>query len=210
MNSSTINPQLPLSAASPSMNSCLSKLLRPSHRRILKISLKMMTTTRTLQSCEKPQSPINITKFVDEILNLNSPEMKNYVPPKNKIQTVPSFLPPSYFKEDDDFDDYDDYPAFLPTIPLLNRVIHRFKSIENVIANLHSYNPYESDSVSHSYMFLVLLRLLSHAGKHDVLLDAYHHIVNYCDYFVPNSFASNLLFSLYNWSLPFCFLCFQT
>ena len=41
-------------------------------------------------------------------------------------------------------------------------------------------------------MFLVLLRLLSHAGKHNVLLDAYHHMVEHCD-FVPNTFASNLL-----------------
>jgi len=145
-----------------------------------------MTTTRTFQGCEKTQSPINITKVVNELLN--SPEIKNYVPPK--IQIVPSFLSPSFFLEDDDFVDYDDYPAFYQMAPLLNRVIHRFKSIANVIATLQSIHFYNNNPESH--MVLVLLRLLSHAGKHDVLLDAYHHMVEHCD-FVPNIFASNLL-----------------
>lgn len=69
-------------------------------------------------------------------------------------------------------------------IPVVNRLIRRFKSFDNIILKL--------ESIGHLDSGLQLLRFLSHTGSHDLLVHTYHHMLKYHG-FVLNTFSKNLL-----------------
>lgn len=76
-------------------------------------------------------------------------------------------------------------------IPLVNRLIRRFKSFDTIIEKLESIGYLDLD-INSLPSGLHLLRFLSHTGNHDLLVHTYHHLVKF-HAFVPNTFAKNLL-----------------
>jgi hypothetical protein len=76
--------------------------------------------------------------------------------------------------------------------PVIDRLT-RFKSIESILLDLQSIRLF-NDSNTKFDSFFRLLRLLYLTAKHEVVIDAYHHMVN-SHGFVPNTLALNILIS---------------
>jgi len=81
-------------------------------------------------------------------------------------------------------------PALDQMTPHVNRLIRHFKSFDTIISKLENIGYLKSNTDSY-LPCLHLLRCLSHAGNHDLLVHTYHHLVKF-HAFVPNTFASNL------------------
>jgi len=76
-------------------------------------------------------------------------------------------------------------------IPLVNRLIRRFKSFDTIIQKLESIGYFHLDTnCLHSGLHLI--RFLSHTGNHDLLVHTYHHMLKF-HAFLPNTYAKNLL-----------------
>jgi len=154
------------------MNSSLSILLRRPHR-ILKIFSTMTTSQiHTLQVVSINKMKItnnNITFFRKQ--NLYSTLNPNTTSPKDLIH------PYGFLHEGLD-GKISTYSLFVPVLDRLTR----FKSVENLISDLQSVGLFNDDSSTN------LLSLLAYAGKKEMVIDAYHHMVK-SHGFVPNTFA---------------------
>ena len=154
-------------------------LLRPSPRRIAKIFTKMMTTqthTPRLMLLDPNKYPATGLK-----------KHPNLPPRENFWLLTPYIL--MEISSDEDMDD-----LMLPTLdqmtPLVNRLIRYFKSFDTFISKLENIG-YLNPNKGSRLPSLHLLRCLSHAGNHDLLVHTYHHLVKF-HAFIPNTFASNL------------------
>ncbi|CAI8612055.1 unnamed protein product [Vicia faba] len=177
------------------MNTILSIALRP-HHRFIPILLKMITTqTKPLQN------PITTTTTNPNNNNNNTVSKINNQTVKSNFSdliTLGGFLRSSKQLRHDSV-------LFNRLVPVLARLIHRYKTPQMILSELESIGCINLANTNRNpNPLLLLLRMFSRAGNYTMLIETCLHMVEFHGFAIfRNTFASNLVMeSMFKTSQP--------